>query len=701
MSVFRNAADSIQPAPDDRVREITPYVASGPALPIQRHRSKTFAQFIHSYTPSISFVAKEETSPGAAGPSAEPSPSAGPSAADSRQPPSGRTESRPSSQEASDAETAAGDVPPPAASGHSLDVEVRSALSDSAVPATKWTGRPRRTTSAVFARPRRLHDALAAEEIPQAISVDGTASDQDADVAVARIPLGPVAAGRPTGRNVEEEEEEEEMVQTQTQTQATAGQGVESPHVQRYVSVDAEDALSHRYSSQFASRPSLSFDRPSASRPFSGPGRPTPSSLYNVRYPPYGADSVRQRLQRRAVQFTGSKSFRVVVFLSLVIHLTALILWTQLHQGADIASPPTAVVVLLFISFLWMLCEILLRLAVLRWKWLRFFSSPWAVFDLVVFLSSVCLFSAIAMPSMGEDVSGSSTWRQVDGIGLVGTFLSLRLLKSLTLSTRSNRLLAFLGSAMAEIYWVLLIAVLVFVLFVCIGSLAFGPRVALFASFTDSALTLFLILFSHTLADILSATMAEYSLSWIFFLIYILVVYLLVLDLVLAMIVEAFHAFERRYLVEVKRALKAAHAKLEEEHEDALAAREMLEIILNSIPDPIYVKDEAMNLVLANAAFYRLGEHDGPPESTAKVLKEGGTVQTEEAFVDSDGRRHVIQAKKTRFEVEHEEGHVERFVVSVSRDVTDLRRFEQKLSMFMRQHPPHPPAAVPFSSRPP
>lgn len=146
----------------------------------------------------------------------------------------------------------------------------------------------------------------------------------------------------------------------------------------------------------------------------------------------------------------------------------------------------------------------------------------------------------------------------------------------------------------------------------------------------------------------------------------------------------------RRYVVCVAHDVALlSHIELERER-----GREFLAQILDTVADPIFVKDERHRWIMLNRAFEELlgqprevliGRSDAdffPPEETevfwAKddlVFRTGEVNENEEPFTDARGRRHVILTKKKAFTAP--DGR--RVLVGVIRDITERRAAEQAL----------------------
>jgi PAS domain S-box-containing protein len=121
---------------------------------------------------------------------------------------------------------------------------------------------------------------------------------------------------------------------------------------------------------------------------------------------------------------------------------------------------------------------------------------------------------------------------------------------------------------------------------------------------------------------------------------------------------------------------------------------EMLNGILEALPNPVFVKDESHRFVLLNdscCGFFgyereRLlgkSDYDFFPKEQAdvfwkkddEVFTSGGVNENEEHFTDSAGRQHVILTRKTLY-IDHKG---RRFLVGVITDITDRKTAEESL----------------------
>lgn len=121
---------------------------------------------------------------------------------------------------------------------------------------------------------------------------------------------------------------------------------------------------------------------------------------------------------------------------------------------------------------------------------------------------------------------------------------------------------------------------------------------------------------------------------------------------------------------------------------------EFLNTILDTMSDPLFVKDEAHRWIVVNKALCDLmgqrrenvlgkTDHDFfPPEEAAtfwqkdeEVFASGGVNINEEPFTDADGKTHTIITKKTIFIMDSGE----KALVGIIRDITDLKLAQEEL----------------------
>jgi len=135
---------------------------------------------------------------------------------------------------------------------------------------------------------------------------------------------------------------------------------------------------------------------------------------------------------------------------------------------------------------------------------------------------------------------------------------------------------------------------------------------------------------------------------------------------------------------------------VEERSREVVASKNYLDKIINSIADPIFVKDRQHRWTLLNKSYcefmgYKLEEligksdYDFFPKAEADVFwakdelvfKTGEENVNEELFTDARKVTHVISTKK----VLYKNDNGEEFIVGIIRDITDLKRKEEKIEI--------------------
>ncbi len=152
-------------------------------------------------------------------------------------------------------------------------------------------------------------------------------------------------------------------------------------------------------------------------------------------------------------------------------------------------------------------------------------------------------------------------------------------------------------------------------------------------------------------------------------------------------------------------ALKKEINKYKQVEEALTDSRNFLDKIINSIADPVFVKDKQHRWILLNDAYCKLigysreellgkSDYDFFPSREAdvfwdkdeEVLKTGVENVNEEEFTDSEGNVHILVTKKTLYA----DISGEQYIVAVIRDITqrkkavnELRKSERKLKIAM------------------
>lgn len=123
-------------------------------------------------------------------------------------------------------------------------------------------------------------------------------------------------------------------------------------------------------------------------------------------------------------------------------------------------------------------------------------------------------------------------------------------------------------------------------------------------------------------------------------------------------------------------------------------SKEFFQLIINNIPDPVFVKDRYFNLTVVNEAFCRLigrpidhilGKSDYDlfditeaehfRQQDENVLQSNLSKENEEALTDADGAKYLIATKRSL----HKDGAGNIFLVGVIRDITERKKLEAEL----------------------
>lgn len=123
-------------------------------------------------------------------------------------------------------------------------------------------------------------------------------------------------------------------------------------------------------------------------------------------------------------------------------------------------------------------------------------------------------------------------------------------------------------------------------------------------------------------------------------------------------------------------------------------SKEFLSTVINTIPDPIFVKDKNHRWIILNQAYCQFigypfeqliekSELDFFPQSEAdffwdqdkRVIDSGKEQESEEQFTDARGNTHLIATKRSL----HRDAAGNVFLVGVIRDITERKRMEEEL----------------------
>ncbi len=128
--------------------------------------------------------------------------------------------------------------------------------------------------------------------------------------------------------------------------------------------------------------------------------------------------------------------------------------------------------------------------------------------------------------------------------------------------------------------------------------------------------------------------------------------------------------------------------------EELRRSKEFLQTVINTIPDPVFVKNKEHRWIILNQAYCQFigypletlmekSDHDIFPQHEADafwaedelVFQTGEARETEGEFTDAFGTTHLIATKKSL----HKDAAGNLFLVGVIRDITERKRAEEKL----------------------
>lgn len=128
--------------------------------------------------------------------------------------------------------------------------------------------------------------------------------------------------------------------------------------------------------------------------------------------------------------------------------------------------------------------------------------------------------------------------------------------------------------------------------------------------------------------------------------------------------------------------------------EEFKRSKEFLQTVIDTIPDPVFVKDKDHHWIILNQAYCQFigyplevlmtkSDYDIFPPHEAKafwtqdelVFQTGESQEHEDEFTDAFGTTHVIATKKSL----HQDAAGNLFLVGVIRDITERKRAEQEL----------------------
>ncbi len=241
---------------------------------------------------------------------------------------------------------------------------------------------------------------------------------------------------------------------------------------------------------------------------------------------------------------------RVQQFIMLLIIINAVILGLETvpEAMAQYGSLLLAVDKLILSLFV---VEILLRIYAYR---LRFFRDPWSLFD----------FSVVAIalvPASGP-------------LAVLRALRILRVLRLLTLVPSMRRVVGALLGSIPGLSSIALVLLLIYYVFAVIATKLFGEHFPQwFGSIGESLYSLFQIMTLESWSmGIVRPVMVEHPQAWIFFIVFILIATFTMLNLFIAIIVNAMQTFTEQENRERKKALNETRDHIEADLHQELAA---------------------------------------------------------------------------------------------------------------------------------
>jgi voltage-gated sodium channel len=258
--------------------------------------------------------------------------------------------------------------------------------------------------------------------------------------------------------------------------------------------------------------------------------------------------AIRRRMESSGVQY----------FITLLIVINAIILGLETvplameHYGAFLLAVDHFILAVFVI-------EILLRIYAHR---LAFFRDPWSIFDFTVV--------AIALvPASGP-------------LAVLRALRILRVLRLLTLVPSMRRVVGALLGSIPGLSSIALVLLLIYYVFAVIATKLFGEHFPQwFGSIGESLYSLFQIMTLESWSmGIVRPVMVEHPYAWIFFIVFILIATFTMLNLFIAIIVNAMQTFTEEENRERKEALVETRDHIEADLHSEMAAlrREIAEL---------------------------------------------------------------------------------------------------------------------------
>ena len=236
-----------------------------------------------------------------------------------------------------------------------------------------------------------------------------------------------------------------------------------------------------------------------------------------------------KQLKQQLFKLHQNKLFEFIVI--------AIIIFSALVTGArtyNINSTMTDVVAWLdmFIT-VFFLVEILIRLAA-EPQFFNFFKKGWNVFDFIIVTVSL-------IPIEGNDT-----------VLLARLLRIFRVLRLVSVIPELRLLIGALLKALPRMGYIVLLMFIIFYIYAAIGSLMFeNINPVLWGDISISMLTLFRVATFEDWTDVMYETMAEYPLSWIFYLTFIFLTAFIFLNMMIGVILDVMQREQEEYYHEL------------------------------------------------------------------------------------------------------------------------------------------------------
>lgn len=200
------------------------------------------------------------------------------------------------------------------------------------------------------------------------------------------------------------------------------------------------------------------------------------------------------------------------------------------------------------------LVEILIRL-VSEQRFLNFFKSGWNVFDLIIVTASL-------LPVEGND-----------SVLLARLLRIFRVLRLISVIPELRMLITALVKSLPKMGYIVLLMFIIFYIYAAIGSVFFeNINPVLWGNISIAMLTLFRIATFEDWTDIMYETMAEYPLSWIFYLTFIFLTAFVFLNMMIGVILNVMQKEQEEHSLETGEG-EAADVHWIKDHTKALEDR--------------------------------------------------------------------------------------------------------------------------------